>query len=154
MMPGQGWYRIEAHFIGGSCNTCYDGRVRWWITPPGGTPQLQGDYPNFAYTTTFKEFAWSETWDGFGNGTVPAGYTSNQYHEIDHIRISSTDCANNSCFQPGVNPSPPPSTPPPPPTGPVDSPVGAPTPPVGLGVTRNGYLGYEEFAQFNELITE
>jgi hypothetical protein len=118
------------------------------------TPQLQGDYPNFAYTTTFKEFAWSETWDGFGNGTVPAGYTSNQYHEIDHIRISSTDCANNSCFQPGVNPSPPPSTPPPPPTGPVDSPVGAPTPPVGLGVTRNGYLGYEEFAQFNELITE
>jgi len=98
--PGE-WHRIEAYFEASSCPTCYDGTVRWWITKKGGVPALVGDYPNFAYATSLAEWVWSETWDGYGNGTVPAGYTNDQHHFIDHLRISSTDCDGPACLGPG-----------------------------------------------------
>lgn len=97
--PGN-WYRLEAYFVASSSPSSYDGTVRWWVTKKGEAPVLLGDYPNFAYSAV-SEWVWSETWDGFGNGTVPAGYTSDQHHYIDHLHISSTDCDGPACLGPG-----------------------------------------------------
>lgn len=132
IMPGDGWHKIEARFIGGTCPTCPNGTVMWWIDGV-----LDGYYPNFQYATTFKEWVWSETWDGFSNGTVPAGYTSDQSHSIDHLHISSTDC-DATCQGPGEHtfppaPPPPSPTPPPPPSG--DTVPGKPGQVTGLSVS-------------------
>jgi len=85
VMPGN-WYRIEAYFKASSCDTCHDGTVRWWITPKGGTPVLAGNYSHFAYGPRVDRWVWSETWDGYGNGT---GFTGDASHFIDHLHISA-----------------------------------------------------------------
>lgn len=128
IIPGDGWHKIEARFIGGSCATCSNGTMMWWIDGV-----LEGYYPNFQYVTTFREWVWSETWDNFGNGTVPAGYASNQSHNIDHLHISSTDC-DATCTGPGENipPTSPPS-PTPPPSG--DTVPGKPSQVTGVSVS-------------------
>ena len=88
IFPGDGWHKLEAQFTGGSCRTCPDGTLTWWIDG-----ELQGYYPNFVYTTVPDNIVWSETWDGptGGNGYVPDGYTSDQSHNWDHWHISTTD---------------------------------------------------------------
>jgi len=130
--------KLEVYIRTSTTSTSRDGIVRWWLDGI-----LVGNYTTFNYPGLLNEFVWTETISG-NVGTLPHDKT----WTFDHLRISIPNCPSGGCG--GGNPPPPP----PPPTGPVDSPVGAPTPPVGLGVTRNGYLGYEEFAQFNELITE
>lgn len=99
IMPGN-WYRIEAYLVASSSPSAHDGTVRWWLTKKGAQPVLLGDYPQFAYAAV-SEWVWAETWDGFGNGTVPAGYTSDQHHYLDHLHISSTDCDSPACLGPG-----------------------------------------------------
>lgn len=84
IVPGK-WYRIEVYMKASSCPTCHDGAVKWWITPKGGVPVLQGNFVNFAYGPLVNEWLWSETWDGAGNGS---GFSSDPAHFIDHLRIS------------------------------------------------------------------
>lgn len=117
--PGN-WYKIEAHLIASSCPTCRDGLVEWWIN---GTKV--GYYPNFAYSTSLKEWVWSETWDGYGNGTVPASYTGDNVHRIDHLHISSTDCSSG-CSGGGTSPPP------------LDTPTGPPGVVSGFTATVGG----------------
>ena len=121
--PGN-WYHIEARLVASSCQNCYDGSVKWWINGV-----LVGNYPNFAYSTSLKEWVWSETWDGFTNGTVPAGYTGDNVHRIDHLHISSTDCSSG-CTQSGDSgQGGPPS---------IDNPAGAPGLVSGFTATVGG----------------
>jgi len=96
IVPGQ-WYRIEVYMKASSCQDCHDGAIRWWITPKGGTPVLQGNFVNFAYGPLVDEWVWSETWDGAGNGS---GFTSDPSHYIDHLHISAPNCGSGGCPAP------------------------------------------------------
>lgn len=85
IVPGT-WYRVEVYMRASSTPTTRDGEVKWWITPYGGQPVLNGSYQNFAYGPLVNQWVWSETWDGQGNG---AGFTSNPSHYLDHLYIST-----------------------------------------------------------------
>lgn len=75
------WHQLEFYMRGSTTVTSRDGILRWWVD---GT--LAGNYTNFNYGPSFAEMIWSETWDGFGNGT---GFKTDAHHFIDHIHISS-----------------------------------------------------------------
>lgn len=137
IFPNTGYHHIEARLVASSCPTCYDGSVQWWVDG-----SLVGNYQNFAYSTSLKEWLWSETWDGFGNGTVPPGYTGDNVHRIDHLHISSTDCRNGECTLSGDSGQT--GTPPPPP-GPT------PTPPALPGVVQD--LAVAILSQSTALVT-
>lgn len=104
IVPGT-WYKFETYFKASTCATCKNGIVRWWIN---GT--LEGNFTNFAYGPDLAEWVWSETWDGFGNGT---GFLTNPSHYLDHIRISAPNCPSG-CSPTGGGPTP------------TDNPPGAP----------------------------
>lgn len=74
------WHLLEFYMKGSTTLTSRDGILRWWVDGV-----LTGNYTNFNYGPSFNELIWSETWDGFGNGT---GFKADAHHFIDHIHIS------------------------------------------------------------------
>lgn len=134
------WNKVEFCIRSSSTNTARDGIIKWWVNG-----QLTGNYPTFNYGNgNVNEVVFNQTWDGYGNGQ---GFDTTIHQMIGHVYVSipgNGGCASGSSSGGGTTP---------PPTGPVDSPAGSPGAPVGLQVTENKFDDYEEFQQFNELIT-
>lgn len=82
------WIKFEACVRGSTTPTSRDGVVRWWINGVEA-----GHYDNYnSNSPVINEWAWNQTWDGYGNGQA---FTSDASQSVGHIRISVP--ANGGC---------------------------------------------------------
>lgn len=135
------WHYIEWCGKASTNFTSRDGIYKWFLDG-----KLIGNYSTSNTGSWWNATYITPTWDGQG---TPWG--ADAWYDIDRwvvARLVPGSCAGMTGNGVVINPSPTP-----PPTGPVDSPTGSPNAPVGLQVTENKFDDYEEYEQFNELIT-
>lgn len=94
MTPGN-WYTLEVYMVSGTCITCRNTVIKWWVNGA-----LNGNYTNLNYTDgVINQWQLNHTWDGgsavqCGPPTNPANTIGrdcrvDQKYHFDHVVLAS-----------------------------------------------------------------